>query len=300
MFSKNYLKNLNNNMLNLRRVQEQMSTGKEILRASDDPILVGKVMGMKDNIVENEQYNNSIGSSLAWVRTQDSALDGASASLRRVKDLTISGAKDSLAEEDRNAIAGEIREEIKNLRDIFNTNFDGRYIFSGQNTLERPYEVDDNGILTYNTGEGSDKNLIRQISRGVTVELVTNGGELTTVTGDNVNDGKSLGHVLEEIAKHVEEGNVEELSNVDLDKLDAHMDNVSRVRSQIGAIDNRLEAAKDKNTAENINLKSVLTEKEDVDVVEKYIEAITLSTVYQASLSIGTKVLQPSLLDYLR
>ena len=113
-------------------------------------------------------------------------------------------------------------------------------------------------------------------------------------------DDQDLGVLLGQVIKAIEEGDVEKLSNEYLDDMEKHIDNVVRVRTQIGAINNRLEAAKERNEAENLNLKAVLSEKEDIDIAEKYMEYSVMATVYQASLSVGAKILQPSILDYLR
>lgn len=295
MLTKNYLNNLSKNLSKLQKLQEQGSTGKAVNRASDDPVLVNKIMNLRNNIGENEHYNNTISEAIAWNQTQDNALDGAAKSMRRIRDLTISAARDNLSETDRKAITDEVEAEINTLKDIFNTNFDGRYVFGGQRTLEKPFEFDEDGILKYtaNLDGKNNKNISREIAKGIEVDLVTDGNRLV--------DGEpELGVLLNDLLKDIEEGNVEKLSGETIGVLDSHYDNLIGVRTQIGAVDNRLEAAKGRNESENIHLKTVLSTKEDVDIVENYMETILMSTVYQASLSAGAKILQPSLLDYLR
>lgn len=78
------------------------------------------------------------------------------------------------------------------------------------------------------------------------------------------------------------------------------IDNLLTIRAEVGAKQNRMESAQSKNEEENLNLKEVLSKTEDVNFTEKSIESETMRTIYMASLQTSAKVLQPSLLDYIR
>ena len=143
-------------------------------------------------------------------------------------------------------------------------------------------------------------NISRQIAKGVETDLITNGSEIVGVSG-NPPDDKDLSTLLKDVLDALNPpGDQDALSGKLLKGLDDAIDKILSTRSKIGAIDNRLEASKSRNEAEKINLTSLLSQKEDIDIAEKYMEYSVMSTVYQASLAAGAKVLQPSLLDYLR
>lgn len=281
------MRNLNRNLAAMQKLQNQLSSGKVVTRPSEDPLLVSKIMDLRNTISTNEQYNRTITDTIGWVDTQDGALQGAISTVQRIRELVIYGANGTLSNDDRNAIAEEVKVKVGELADVLNTNFDGRYIFSGTKTTDKPFTPD----LKY---QGNNNNINREISTGVEVELAVNGDEFTR------QDGQELGVLLEEIITALENGDSEALSGKLLGDLDKHLDNILSFRSKIGAISNRLEAAKERNEAENLNLKNLLSQREDIDLAQKYTEANTLNSVYLASLSIGAKILQPSLLDYLR
>lgn len=281
----------------MQKYQNQLSSGKEVSRQSDNPLLVSKIMDLNNNIMQNKQYNRNISDTIGWVETQDGALSGANSTLNRIRDLIIYGANGSLSETDRNAINDEVKMNIEELADILNTNFDGRYIFAGQSTMTKPFEIDD-GVLVY---KGDDKNISREISKNVMVNLETNGASITD--GADTDGRTKLGQLLKDISAALESGTTEDMEKLSGDLLgdiDKKIDNLLKVRSKIGAIHNRLEAAQSRNESENLNLNKLLSEREDIDVAEKYMEYSVMATVYQASLSVGAKILQPSLLDYLR
>lgn len=286
----------------MQKYQNQLSSGKLVSKPSDDPLLVGKIMSMDNNIAQNQQYNSNISDTIGWTKTQDTALGDATKSLQRIKDLIIYGANGTQSDIDREAISAEIKMTVDGLVDILNTNFDGRYVFGGQKTLSKPFSMNDEGILTYN---GDENNVSREISQGVVVDLITDGSRI-------INDGdENLGDLLNQVVQTLnmegltEEEKLEAFEKLTgegglLGKIESGTDNVVRVRTQIGAIHNRLESAEERNKSENLNLKELLSEKEDIDLAEKYMEFMVMKATYSASLSIGAQILQPSLLDYLR
>lgn len=289
-----FLNNLNKNLRKMIKAQEQATSGKAVSRPSDNPLLVGNILSMRDNIQQNEQYNRNISDTLGWVQTQDTALNDATKTMNRIRDLIIYGANGSLSDTDRNAIKDEVEMSVGQLKDILNTNFDGRYIFGGQKTDKPPFIDKDGNNLYY---DGNNGNIEREIAQGVTIDIVSDGGKITKVSGED------LGVFLNDVIKAMESGTpgeLDKLSNEFLGKTDKFIDNLLQVRSKVGATHNRLEAAEERNKSENINLKEVLSEKEDVDLAESYMNYIMMSTAYQSSLSMGAKILQPSLLDYLR
>ena len=306
----NYLRNLTRNLEHMQKYQNQLSSGKEVSRPSDDPLLVSKIMDLNNNILQNEQYNKNISDSIGWVRTQDGALNNVSATLNRIRDLMIYGANGTLDDTSRTAIKDEVGMKIQELADVLNTNFDGRYIFAGQKTLNKPFEVvglPNDYWLSYNHGgndsDGSKENITREISKGVRVELITVGSMITETTNTSVPQNEKLGALLNYVMRALDGGTETDLKNLGgdyLKDLDNHIDNVLQVRSKIGAIDNRLQAAEERNTSENLNLNTLLSEREDVDIAEKYMEYSVMKTVYLASLQVGSQILQPSLLDYIR
>ncbi len=293
MLTDNFIKNLSKNLGRMDKYHNQLSSGKEVSKPSDNPMLVSKIMSLRNNVMQNEQYNTNIRDTIGWVETQDTALGDLTGTLNRIRDLIIYGSNGALSETDRNAIKNEVEVEVDGIVDVLNTNFDGRYIFAGQKTMSKPFENVD-GMIKYN---GNDKNIEREISSGVTTELMTNGGE---ITGKGTASPDELGEFLDSVIQALAEGNTDDLSGKLLGEIDDHIDNVIRLRTGVGATHNRLLASEERNKAENLNLNKLLSDREDIDIAEKYMEYSVMAVVYQASLSVGAKILQPSLMDYLR
>lgn len=301
LMSNSFLRSINGTSQRLYKYQEQMSTLKEVNRPSDDPLAIAKILDLNNSIKQNEEYRNTISDAIDWTNVQDSSLDSATSSLQRIYTLMQQGASDSYNSEDRQALKSEIESEIETFVDSLNTNFGGKYIFGGKNTTSAPFEIvydEDGGYagINYNGADG-DANagfLPKEIAQGVTVNLRTDGRVL-------FNDGEegNIGDFFNDILTALDEDDAEALGGPLLDRASREMDNVVNYRTEIGAIYNRLDAAKDRNETEHLNLNSTLSNIQDVDLVEKYIQFNTENLAFEASLNMGARILQSNLLNYM-
>ena len=293
--TRNFINNMSKDLSQVTKAQEQLSSGKVISKPSDNPTLASKIMNLDNSIKENEQYSKTIDSSMNWINTADGSLGNVADTLQRVRELVVSGANGTLTDSDRAASAEEVSTLSQQLADELNTKFDGRYIFGGQKTRSAPFAVN-NGVLDYS---GDSSNISREIAANVTVPIPSDGGQLTQATGTSSADNGNLGKLLSSIVTALKNGDTSALSGNMLGDLDIHIDNVVNFRSKMGAVYNRLDAAGQRNATENTSMTELLSNSEDVDVAAKTVEYNSMSTVYQACLSAGAKLLKTSLLDYL-
>lgn len=134
----------------LSEMQEKVSTGKEINRASDSVDKAVNISRLKSAIKNLEGFEDSLNSVNDRLRVEESYIQGVSDVLTKIKTLTIQGANASYNASDRRVIALEIREltdEIKNLANGIDAS--GNYIFSGTRVKNQPYQEDANGIIRY-------------------------------------------------------------------------------------------------------------------------------------------------------
>ena len=298
LMSNSYLRNLNRQTSKVQKYQHQLSSLKEVSKPSDDPLTVSKIMDLNNSIVQNDYYQSTIEDAIDWTNVQDAALGQATNALGRIQNLIQSAANGTMSEEDRLAIKYNIEGEIEGFVDALNTNFGGRFVFGGQATTTQPFEVarnDDGQIIGIKSPMNTD-NLEREVSPGVTVSLLTDGEKLVNNDDFNLND--FFGDVL----KALDSDDPAELSKLGgdyLDTADKAFNNMVDKRAEVGAVFNRLEAAKSRNETESLNLKSMLSNKEDIDLAEKYMEYSMEMIAYESSLQMGTRILQTNILNYL-
>ncbi len=83
-------------------------------------------------------------------------------------------------------------------------------------------------------------------------------------------------------------------------KMDKHIQNNLNVAAKIGGKINRLELTQERLDADKMSFGELQSENEDVDTAEVLIQFSSMEMIYNASLSASAKILQPSLLDFIR
>lgn len=136
-----FLRNLGTNASKVQSTLNQLSSLKEVSKSSDNPLLVSKIMDLNVSLNQNKTYNNTIKDSISWTKAQDSALESVSTSMLRIRSLVQSSANATAGSEELGANRSEIEQEIEGIVESLNTNFDGRYLFSGTNTTTAPFEI---------------------------------------------------------------------------------------------------------------------------------------------------------------
>ncbi|MBW9170630.1 flagellar hook-associated protein FlgL [Clostridium estertheticum] len=146
---------------------------------------------------------------------------------------------------------------------------------------------------------GPKDTLLVEISQGVTMDYnITASQVINYGDGDN-----NLINLLANITKHLGSDDAKDISalnNADLKGIQDFATNVLKLRSEVGAKQNSMDSALARNSDQNTNMTEILSKTEDIDITEKAMEYATMQTIYMAALQTSAKVIQPSLLDYLR
>lgn len=149
----NMLWNMNNNLVSMNQQQTQLATGKRINKASDDPVGTTRIIKIKSDIVENEQYKENVRNAQSWLDVSENSLMDTKDILQRVRELAVQGANDTYTDQETDKIAKEIDQLIEELIVNANSTMAGRYLFSGFKT-DQPLLNKDG---TYNIDVTSEK-----------------------------------------------------------------------------------------------------------------------------------------------
>ncbi|TLM99788.1 flagellar hook-associated protein FlgL [bacterium] len=288
MMTANFLNNLNNNMREMDKIQTQLATGKRISKPSDDPVSTIYSLRLNSSITEAEKFLDNVASANAWLDITDTALGQAGDILQGVRDLTVRGASDTLSQASRDSIAKEVAQLREQLIQVANTSHDGRYIFGGFETTQPPFDV-----LGNYTGSAAGANLEYEI--GISIKMTVN------LTGDSVFKAPvDTIQLLTNIENDLLAGNTANLSTVRLGQLDQALDNIIAHRASVGAKVNRLEMTQSRLEEAKINFNELLSSAEDIDTAEVITQLKMQENVYRTALASGARIIQPTLLDFLR
>nr|WP_302418952.1 flagellar hook-associated protein FlgL [uncultured Romboutsia sp.] len=315
---RSHLYDTQNNLTNMSKINQQISTGKVINTVSDDPHKAIKIMNMNNEIKYNEKYNSNIDETVGWMNTTDSALESVGNLLGELKDSIIKVGNGTYSQNDMKSLNADINEKIKQLADTLNSTYGGKYLFGGTNVDDAPIKVIENPDGSVKLEFSTDKNgqvlpntddLKADISSGVSIDYNVSVGELFNITDENGNTINLLDEInnLSTLINKAANGNEqefakakEEILNNTQDKIDKLFDHVVNERTSLGVRVSTAEKIKEFNDENILNMKSILSQEQDTDVVEKFIELKSAEMIYQASIQVGAKLIQPTILDYMR
>lgn len=135
MMTNNALYNINNNKNLMSTLEQQYSTGKKITRPSDDPIIAVRALKFRTNLSElNQYYEKNIPDAFNWMEVTESALTSVNEIITSMNTYCNQSANDYETAEDRNSIVTNLKQLKEQLYQEGNTNYAGRYVFSGYKT----------------------------------------------------------------------------------------------------------------------------------------------------------------------
>lgn len=279
--------NLQQSLHRLQQRSEQLSTGKSFHRPSQDPVGTNRIMRYRDSINRNERYRLNISEAGGWLQATEAALMDGLDTLQRIRELCIYGANGSLAKAELLSIAGEVHEFYRHLVGVGNTEYNGLYIFGGHLTGSPPYREEATGIEYF----GDEGQRLLEISPHQ--EIVMN------LDGERAFGGVELMKVVTEVHEALTAGDQEALSGQALSGINEGIDLLLECLSEIGARQKRLEVMDDTLFEGDTHLKQRLSEVEDIDIALAITEYMMEEYAYRAALSTASRMLQPSLVDYL-
>lgn len=287
MLTEGSLDQLQRGLGRLARVQEQLSTGRIINRPSDNPTGTTTAMRLRGSLADQAQYSRNAQDGLGWLTQIDATLDSVGATVRRGRDLALQGANASAAGPvAREALAIEVDGLREELLARANTTYLDSPVFGGVTAGSQAYDAAGNYVGTL-----GDVN--RRIADGVLVKVDVDGPD---VFGDGAT---SVFAELGALSTALRAGDQAGISAA-INTLNGRLDTVTGARTAAGSRFQRLEQADLAASDSRIALENQLSTVENADLAATTVELKLQEVAYQASLAATSRVMQPSLLDFLR
>ncbi|MEK3798573.1 flagellar hook-associated protein FlgL [Peribacillus sp. FSL H8-0477] len=281
MLSNNMVNNLSKSYEHLAKLQEQINTQKKYTKPSDDPVAAMLGMGYRTELNQIEQFSRNIGEANNWVDTTDSTLSQAVSALQRARELTVQASTGTLTADQRKSISEELIQIKEHLTDLGDTQVGGKYIFNGIDTNVKP-------SIDKKYGEGEIK---LEVFSGISIQINTNGQKLF---GDTLGKDGSIQKTIDDLTNN--EGSIDDR----LKDLDGTIDLFLSVQAQVGARQNRVDLMSDRLKQQEVFATEILSKNEDIDIEKAILNLTTQESIHNAALSVGAKIIQPTLLDFLR
>ena len=190
--------------------------------------------------------------------------------------------------------------------EIANTQVNGKYIFNGTDTNIKPVIIDENRLVDSNGDEiyndnnelvdsdsGRNRPVNIEVSKGINFEVNVD----PEIFNQDLFD--SIQGFID--ALDPEEGEDQQgLLNDSIGDLQKSSLQIINGRAELGAKMNRLDLIEDRLEQQNIIAEDTMAKNEGVDFEEAVMNLLTQEVIHRAALAAGSKIIQPSLVDFLR
>ncbi|WP_104082098.1 flagellar hook-associated protein FlgL [Cryobacterium sp. Y11] len=286
-------RNLQDNMAQLSKLQEQASTLKGINRSSDDPTAAASALAVRAEQAATGQYSRNADDGDNWLTTIDSALSATSDIMNRVLQLTVQGSNGAVSATAKESIAVELEGLKAELLTQANTTYVGRSVFAGNSDAGAAFQDDGLGGYSYTGGAGTVE---RRISADTTVQVDADGA---TIFGGSA--GASVFDLLDKVVASLRDTSGAEPSiGSHLTDIDTRMSTMTSQWATTGARQTQIERAQETLLSKTGALETQRIGLEDVDLTQIVLELQLQQVSYQSALAVTAKVLQPTLMDFLR
>lgn len=316
MINNTYLNNLNSGLTDLTRLNQQVSTGRSYLKASDDPVAALKAYQVRQNLSRISLYQDNISSAQNILTDVESAYAELNSVLSSAMEQIIEGESDTSSTEDRSIISEILRQYQGEILDIANSKSSSKYVFGGSDMYTVPFSVENDilyyhGIdvnsdsssfteetLYYDIGLGIETDASGAVVGGSAFDIANPGYEVFGVGVDSNGITNNVYNLIGDIAEQFANNDLTNLSSY-VDKLESLSEDVLIDYANIGQKTDFLDFLTERLKSNDYNATKQQSSLEGVDEAEAILAFNTQETAYNAALAMGSKLLQYSLLDYL-
>jgi flagellar hook-associated protein 3 FlgL len=270
------------------QLNESIASGKRVHKLSSDPPAVGQILRFRTSIAAVEQYQQNVERANSWLTLSEVGLTRVSDVLMRAKELALSQASGTANADSRAAAVVEIDGLLQQTVESGNARMGNQFLFAGRKTDSAPF-------LTDGTYQGDSGTLDLEIGQGNFMTVNTPGDVIFRGAGGGVD----IIQVLQDLKTFLETNDRSGVESL-LNPLDQSLSQVVNARASVGVKMDRLIAQRDQLAQVNDQLTQMLGETEGADLAKTISDLTQQQYVYEASLAVSAKIVQPTLLDFLR
>ena len=274
------------------QLQKQASTGQRIFLPEDDPAAMNRLLSNDNQGRQIAQYQTNATTALNLAQSSYAGLNQFSSLASRAGELATLGSGVNGATSNQ-AYATELNQLIGQAIQTGNSQFNGNYLFAGTALTTVPYvaTTDANGQVTSVAYAGDANQSTIALSSSASVSPGTSGATNSGLA-DFINNLVSLRDALNGGDPTVISSAAAAITSSETTVTDAISEN--------GAAQLRIQAAQTQLTAAAQNVGQLVSTDSSADLPSTIVKLNEASTSYQAALSSSAKIMQSSLLDYIK
>lgn len=299
------------NQSSLLDLQIQMSTQKKLNKPSDNSVDAAQLLTLNKQQSQISSYNNNISTAREQLNMLDSSLGRVIDSITRANELTVQASNETYNTAQLQGIKGEIDQIKAGIMDFANTQYNGQFIFAGNNTASPAYTMASDGSIVYQgSNSPADSPRSIEIMDGVSIPLNVNGIDIfgtykagyTSTSGiDYPATGSGLFKTLSDLSEALGK-NPPDFAGIQgqLSNIQDGLNKVNDTRTQYGSYSSkRLDMTEAYLSDLSLSLSEQQSGLQDLDLVKAITDLNNQNYAYQGSLQVTAKSAQMSLLNYM-
>lgn len=289
----NTLQSISRTTEGLSVISAQGSSGKRILKPSDDIAGTDRALTLRSAIKTIDQLTDNNLVCKPALQTADAALDEVTKTINSVRDIAMKVINSSMT--DTSTFLVQLDDITAQLQDIANTRYMDQFVFSGTATNQQSVTMQSGTPPTYDyTGNAGTKRV--QVLSWVSVPTNIPGSKAFNFDGSAGPDTTDVFTMIANVRSAIESGDYDSLSN-ELSNIDANRDNVLECRSRLGSWIQRMDDSRSMLADSKLKMQEMLSSVEDVDLASVIIDLQTQYNIYQAASLISMKMANMSLIS---
>ncbi len=275
----------------LNRSEEKVATGRNMNRPSDNPVGLVSALGLRNSLSRLEQYQRNMDMGKIWLDLSGTTIEQAGKVAQQAEAIALNLQDGTQSAEMRNTLANQVGLLLDQAISLGNTQLAGKYIFAGYNTNTQPFtktQIGGSDAVQYN-GDGNDFQI--QVGPQESLEIGKNGQELFV----NSDFFDSLIRLKEAI-----ETNDPAAIQQEATRLQGVEDFFNAQVSDIGIRQSRILEKQDILKGLKLNFQNQIDDLENADMAQAILEVKERQNAYEVALAASSKIMEVSLLDYLR
>ena len=284
--------------------QAKISSQKQVLNPSDAPGQAANILRLHSIIDRQTTFGRTIESAQTRLNNEDSALSSANDAVIRIKELTIQAINGTMDSNSRQAIATEmsgLRDHLLSLANTTDTT--GNYIFSGSKVRTPPFSADAAGTVAYR-GDQTRMRVEIGEQRMVTINRPGTSAFVRVVRKetDGSETGRGFFQAVDDLIAAVKASGSTGTSGMQrgLGEMDALQTGLNLAQADAGTDLNILDLQNNVLEDTKLNLKTVLSKSEDLDMTAAITQMQKQLMSLQAAQSSFAKISELTLFSYLR
>lgn len=334
MLTSRYTRDLNKGLSNLNTLAQQVETGRKFFKGSEDPIGAVKAYRLRREYIKNEDYLTNIEEADSILTSAESNLMGINKNLQGVYTSYLKGMTGTMGKEEREIISKELERIQESMITTLNSQFNDKYLFSGSSMKEPPFELKNDGLYYKGINISTAKEVgtpdeeaaykkLQDLSKenmfidlGLSLQVDSTGkvneNSVFDLSLPGINfigygiDDKGIpnniydliGKIRTELEKDDSSFSIDDLTPY-IEKFDKQKNETLKQITNIGSKTNYIDFLKTRTDDGNLNLTEKINSVEFVDPAEAIMKWKMQEYAYTSALQMGTKLIQPSFIDFM-